>query len=59
MIQPSYGVGEVIDASGDRVTIAFDDGVVRKFVASMVQLTPSDTPRRERAKSKGRASKKT
>lgn len=57
VIQPSYGVGEVVEVTGERVTISFDDGVVRKFVTSMVQLTSSDSPRRERPKSKGRARK--
>jgi hypothetical protein len=43
--QQHYGVGDVIDISGQYVTIAFDDGVTRKFVASIVNLTPTAVPR--------------
>ena len=52
VLQPTYGVGDVIEVTGDHVTIAFDSGGVRKFVASIVHLTPSDAPRPERPQSK-------
>lgn len=42
--QETYGVGEIIDMSAAYVTIAFDDGSIRKFVTSMVSLQPSDAP---------------
>lgn len=43
--QQTYGVGEIIATSSPYVTIAFDDGMTRKFVASMVLLEPSFLPR--------------
>jgi hypothetical protein len=52
--QPTYGVGEVVQVSGNHVTVAFDGSGVRKFVVSMVQLTPSDAPRPERPEPKPR-----
>lgn len=55
VLQPTYGVGDVIDVSGPHVTISFDDGVVRKFVASMAKLTATDDPRPDRPQAKPRA----
>lgn len=43
--QQTYGVGDIIEVRGPYVTIAFDDSVTRKFVASMVLLEPSVVPR--------------
>lgn len=43
--QQNYGAGEIIATSSPYVTIAFDDGMTRKFVASMVLLEPSFVPR--------------
>jgi hypothetical protein len=57
VLQPTYGVGDVIEVSGNHVTISFDDGVVRKFVASMAQLTATDDPRPDRPRPKARARK--
>ncbi len=42
--QATYGVGEILEMNHEYVTIAFDDGSTRKFVASKVLLQPSDTP---------------
>ncbi len=52
VFQSAYGVGDVTDVSADRVTIAFDDGGVRKFITSMARLEPSDAPRERRVKPK-------
>jgi len=43
--QQTYGVGDIIEVRGPYVTIAFDDLVTRKFIASMVLLEPSLVPR--------------
>ena len=43
--QQTYGVGDIIEVRGPYVTIAFDDRVIRKFIASMVLLEPSLIPR--------------
>lgn len=48
VLQPLYGVGNVVDIGGNRITVAFDDGQMRKFVASIVHLLPSDAHRPER-----------
>jgi hypothetical protein len=48
--QLSYGVGEIVEISREYVTIAFDDGATRKFVASLVRLEPSTVPRPPRPK---------
>lgn len=53
-MEPNYGVGDVIDVSGNHVTISFDDGSVRKFVASMAHLTATSEPRPERPRPKPR-----
>ncbi len=42
--QETYGAGGIIELNREYVTIAFDDGITRKFVASRVRLRPSDTP---------------
>ena len=55
VLQPLYGLGDVIDVGADRVTIAFDDGQVRKFVISIVHLMPSDAPKPERPRSRTRS----
>jgi hypothetical protein len=56
--QPNYGFGDVIDCSGRYVTIAFDDGITRKFVASIVDLTPTSVPRPPRPEPAARSRKK-
>jgi hypothetical protein len=43
--QSTYGDGEIVVVTAQHVTVAFDDGSVRKFVASIVVLEPSDVPR--------------
>ncbi|MGE0813833.1 MAG: hypothetical protein AB7O28_07300 [Vicinamibacterales bacterium] len=43
--QSSYGDGEVVVVTTQHVTVAFDDGSVRKFVSSIVNLEPSAAPR--------------
>ncbi|HQZ39834.1 MAG TPA: hypothetical protein PLH72_12425 [Vicinamibacterales bacterium] len=42
--QATYGLGGIVKMNRQHVTIAFDDGITRKFVTSMVLLQPSDTP---------------
>jgi hypothetical protein len=56
--QPTYGVGDVIDVSGAYVTIAFDDGGIRKFVTARVQLQSSTIPRPSKPASTVRARRK-
>jgi hypothetical protein len=56
--QPTYGVGEIIATSSPYVTIAFDDGMTRKFVASMVLLEPSFVPRPSKPEPAARRRKK-
>ncbi|MEZ5289800.1 MAG: hypothetical protein R2745_01815 [Vicinamibacterales bacterium] len=43
--QATYGHGEIVVATAQHVTVAFDDGSVRKFVAAIVALEPSEVPR--------------
>jgi hypothetical protein len=42
--QADYGDGEVVQITQQHVTIAFDDGTVRKFVTAIVRLEPTTTP---------------
>jgi len=42
--QPDYGDGHVVQVTRQHVTIAFDDGTVRKFVTAIVRLEPTTTP---------------
>ncbi|MGD9905069.1 MAG: hypothetical protein AB7U83_16505 [Vicinamibacterales bacterium] len=42
--QADYGDGEIVLVTAQHVTVAFDDGSVRKFVTSMAVLEPSTTP---------------
>lgn len=56
--QQTYGVGEILDVSSHYVTIAFDDGAMRKFVASMVVLEPSGVPRPPKPQPASRARRK-
>ena len=53
--QPTYGAGDIIDVTGGHVTIDFDDGIVRKFVLSLVELTASDAPPPQRPQPRTRA----
>ena len=39
-----YGTGTIVEVNPRRTTIAFDDAGTRKFMTSMVELAPSDTP---------------
>lgn len=43
--QDAYGAGDVVDVNVDYITIAFDDGSTRKFVAARVRLQSSSAPR--------------
>jgi preprotein translocase subunit YajC len=43
--QHAFGAGDIIDVNANHITIAFDDGVTRKFATSIVQLQPSIAPR--------------
>lgn len=43
--QDAYGAGDVVDVNVDYITIAFDDGIKRKFVAARVHLRSSSAPR--------------
>jgi len=49
-----FGLGTIIQIDSWRTTITFDDAGTKKFVTSMVQLSPSDTPapRRRRSRKK-------
>jgi len=42
--QADYGDGQIVQLTPQHVTIAFDDGTVRKFVTAIVRLEPSSTP---------------
>jgi hypothetical protein len=44
VLQHHYGLGVIIDMYADHVTIAFDNGPARKFVAGRVQLQASLAP---------------
>ena len=39
-----FGLGTIVEIDERRTTIAFDKSGTRKFVTSMVKLSPSDTP---------------
>lgn len=39
-----FGSGTILEADERYTTIAFDESGTRKFVTSMVELAPSDTP---------------
>lgn len=43
--QEAYGTGEVVEVNASYITIAFDQGIPRKFAAARVELRPSATPR--------------
>lgn len=43
--QDAYGAGDVVDVNVNYITIAFDDGITRKFSASRVHLQASSTSR--------------
>lgn len=50
-----FGLGTIVTITEHYTTIAFDESGTRKFVTSMVELAPSDTPapaRRVRKKKK-------
>jgi len=48
--QSVYGQGDIIDRNADYITIAFDDGSTRKFVATRVHLKASTAPRPSQSK---------
>jgi hypothetical protein len=39
-----FGLGTIVEIDERHTTIAFDTAGTRKFMTSMVQLVPSDTP---------------
>lgn len=43
--QDAYGAGDVVDVNVDYITIAFDEGITRKFVLARVHLQSSSAPR--------------
>lgn len=40
-----YGAGEIVSADERYIVIEFDDGVVRKFVTSLVRLVATTVPK--------------
>lgn len=57
--QQTYGVGEVSEVSGRYISVTFDeDGVTRKFVASIVSLEPTAVPRPASVKTASRSRRK-
>ena len=42
---PHFGLGTIVSIDTHYVTIKFDESGARKFVRSMVELVPSDTPK--------------
>lgn len=54
--QRDYGPGDVCDVSGRYISVTFDeDGVTRKFVASIVHLQPTLVPRPAAGRTTARA----
>jgi len=47
-----FGLGTIIQIDNWRTTITFDESGTKKFVTSMVQIIPSDTPRPPRARAR-------
>ena len=45
VFQAQYGVGDIRVVDERYTTIEFDDGAVRKFVTTLLQLQPSSEPR--------------
>ena len=43
-----FGSGSIVEINEWHVTIAFDESGTRKFVTSVVKLSPSDTPAPEK-----------
>ena len=43
--QQAYGAGDIVEANASYITIAFDDGAIRKFAAARVELQRSVAPR--------------
>ena len=39
-----FGLGSIVEIDEEHTTIAFDESGTRKFVTSIVELAPSDTP---------------
>jgi len=56
--QHTYGLGEIVEANQDRVTIEFDDGITRKFAAALVHLEPTTIPRPPKPQVAGRRRQK-
>ena len=55
-----YGTGTIVDVNENYTTIDFDEAGTRKFVTSIVKLSPTDVPAPTRRKStKKTAAKKT
>lgn len=43
-----YGTGTIVDVNPTHTLIDFDEAGVKKFMTSMVKLSPSDTPAPEK-----------
>lgn len=57
--QQTYGVGEISEVSGRYISVTFDDdGVTRKFVASIVSLEPTAVPRPAAVRTTSRSRRK-
>ena len=56
--QHTYGLCEIVEANHDRVTIAFDDGITRKFAAALVQVEPTAIPRPPKPRAARRSGRK-
>ncbi len=48
--QPNYGPGTVTDADGHHTVIDFDNHGLKRFVTTMVALSPSSEPAPEKVK---------
>lgn len=48
--QPKYGSGTITDSDGTHVVIDFDNHGPKRFVLSMVSLSPSSEPAPEKSK---------
>ncbi len=48
--QPNYGPGTVTDADTNHTVIDFDNHGLKRFVTTMVALSPSSEPAPEKAK---------
>ncbi len=48
--QPKYGPGTITDSDGSHVVIDFDNHGPKRFVSSMVALSPTTEPAPEKTK---------